>query len=319
MAAVRRGWQCVESEETTERQRGPIWIGGPMPSRSRTILITGATGKQGGAVLKHLRERGFSIRALTRDPSKPEARALVGSGSEVVHGDMEDFDSLRNAFNDVYGVFAMATPYEKGVESEIRQGNAMIDAARRAGVSHFVYSSVASADRGTRIPHFDSKSEIEKHLRASGLQYTILRPVFFMDNWERLRPQIEQGVFAQPLRPDTRLQMIAVTDIAAFVALAFEHPGKWRSREVDIAGEELSMKETAEVFGRVLDRPVRYEQVPWDEFERTSGQEMTVMYRWFDEKGYEADIPALRSEHHGLTKLERWLRVHGWDKVPVGS
>jgi uncharacterized protein YbjT (DUF2867 family) len=286
-----------------------------MPNRDQIILVVGATGKQGGAVLRHLRDRGFPVRALTRNPSKPEARELAGSGTEVVHGDMEDFDSLRRALDGVYGVFAMATPYEKGSESEIREGKALVDAAQRAAVSHFVYSSVGSAHRGTGIPHFDSKYEIEKHLRATGLQYTILRPVFFMENWEGMRQQIEQGILAQPLRPDACLQMIAVSDIGVFATMAFEHPGKWRSRELDIAGDEPSMTETAEVFGRVLGREVRYQQVPWDEFEKRSGREAMIMYRWFDEKGYEADIPSLRSEHPGLMKLERWLRVNAWDRV----
>lgn len=286
-----------------------------MPDRSRTILVTGATGKQGGAVLRHLRDRGFSVRALTRDPSKPAARDLAGPRTEVVRGDMEDFDSLRRALEDVHGVFAMATPYEKGPESEVHEGKALVDAAQRAGANHFVYSSVGSADRGTGIPHFDSKYEIEKHLRASGLHYTILRPVFFMENWEGMRQQIEEGILAQPLRAETRLQMIAVSDIGAFATIAFEHSGKWRSREVDIAGDELSMNDTAEVFSRVLGRQVRYQQVPWDEFEKQSGKEMAVMYRWFDEKGYEADIPGLRSEHARLVTLERWLRAHPWDRV----
>jgi uncharacterized protein YbjT (DUF2867 family) len=288
-----------------------------MPNRSRTILVVGATGKQGGAVLRHLRDRAFPVRALTRDPSKPAARELAGSGIEVVHGDMEDFDSIRRALEGVHGVFAMATPYEKGIETEVREGKALVDAAQRAAVSHFVYSSVASADRGTGIPHFDSKYEIEKHLRSTGLQYTIVRPVFFMENWEAMRPQIEQGVLAQPLRRDTRLQMIAVSDIGAFTTMAFEHPGKWRSREVDIAGDELSMEETAEVLGRVLGREVRYQQTPWDQFEKQSGPEATIMYRWFDDKGYEADIASLRTEHPGLMRLERWLRVHAWDRALV--
>jgi uncharacterized protein YbjT (DUF2867 family) len=288
-----------------------------MPNRSRTILVIGATGKQGGAVHHHLKERGFTVRALTRDPSKPEARKLTGSGTEVVRGDMEDFDSLRRAVDGVHGVFAMATPYEKGPEAEVREGKALIDAAKRAGVNHFVYSSVGSADRGTGLPHFDSKYQIEEHLRVSGLPFTILRPVYFMENWEAMRQQIEQGVLAQPLRPETRLQMIAVSDIGAFATLAFEHSGTWQGRAVDIAGDELSMKEIAEVFSRVTGRDVRYKELPWDQFEKQAGHEVTMMYRWFDEKGYEADIPSLRSEHPMLLTLEHWARNHAWDRVQV--
>jgi uncharacterized protein YbjT (DUF2867 family) len=286
-----------------------------MPNKSKTILVTGATGHQGGAVVRHLRDRGFSVRALTRDPSKPAARQLAGHGTEVVRGDMEDFDSLRRALDGVHGVFAVSTPYEGGIEAEIREGKQLVDAAKRASINHFVYTSVGSADRSTGVPHFDSKYEIETHLRGTGLTYTILRPVFFMENWEQMRPQIEQGSFELPLGPETRLQMIAVSDIAAFATMAFEHPGKWKNREVDLAGDELSMSKTAETFGRVLGREVRYRQVPWDEFEKQSGREITTMYRWFEDKGYSADIGSLRSEYSRLMALEPWLRSHAWDRA----
>jgi uncharacterized protein YbjT (DUF2867 family) len=288
-----------------------------MPGRSRVILVTGATGKQGGAVHHHLKERGFLVRALTRDPSKPAARKLMGPGTEVVRGDMEDFDSLRRAVDGVHGVFAMATPYEKGTEGEVREGKALIDAAQRAGVNHFVYSSVAGADRATQIPHFDSKYEIEEHLHGSGLKYTILRPVFFMENWEAMRQQIEEGVLAQPLSPETRLQMIAVSDIGVFATMAFEHSGTWEGRAVDLAGDELSMKETADVFSGVLGREVRYRQLPWDQFENQAGHETTVMYRWFEETGYDVDISSVRAEHPRLMTLELWVRKHAWDRVQV--
>src|SRR5260370_5921150 len=137
-------------------------------NKENVILITGATGQQGGAALRHLREKGFPIRALARHPERPQARALVGHGTEVVRGDLTDPASLARAMDGVYGVYSVQTPMEEGVQSEIGQGINLADAAKRSRLSHLVYSSVGSADRRTGIPPFDSKFRIEEHIRGSG-------------------------------------------------------------------------------------------------------------------------------------------------------
>ena len=198
-------------------------------------------------------------------------------------------------------------PFEHGVEAEIRQGIALADAAKRARITHFVYSSVGGADRNTGIPHFDSKYKIEQHIQPLGIPYTILRPVFFMENWLGMKDSIKQGVLAQPLSPDRKLEMIAVDDIGAFAALAFEHTGHWRDRTIELAGDNLSMNEIAQRFGQKLGREVKYQQVPWDQFEQRVGHELTVMYRWFEEHGYDTDIGAVRSEYDRLTSFGKWL------------
>jgi uncharacterized protein YbjT (DUF2867 family) len=165
-----------------------------------------------------------------------------------------------------------------GAETEIRQGVNLVEAARRAVVSHFIYSSVGSADQNTGIPHFDSKFQIEERVRASGVPYTILRPVFFMENWLGLRANIEQGVLAPPLKPEKRLQMIAVDDIAQFVVTEFEHPGKWRGRALDIAGDERSMSDIARTISGAVGREVRYQQVPWEQFDQQTIEDYRLMY-----------------------------------------
>src|SRR5438105_351220 len=179
-------------------------------NEGKLILVTGATGQQGGAALKHLRSKRFAVRVLTRDPNKPAARALVGRGTEVVQGDLNDQDSLRRAMDGVHGVYSVQTSAKEGPDAEVRQGINLADAAKRSRASHLVYSSVAAADQKTGVPHYDSKFRIEEHIRGTGVPYTIFRPVFFMENWLRMRDQIEQGKIALPLSPDTRLQMIAV-------------------------------------------------------------------------------------------------------------
>jgi uncharacterized protein YbjT (DUF2867 family) len=275
----------------------------------KTILVTGATGHQGGAVFRHLRDRGFIVRALTRDPSLPAARALVGHGTEVVRGDFNDPDSLSRALDGVDGAYCV----QPVGEEEVRQGKGFIDAIKRTRVSHVVYSSVAGANQATGVPHFDSKFQVEEHLRGTGLHHTVLRPVFFMENWLPMRERIESGVLSLPLKPETHLQMVAVDDVGAFATLAFERPGHWDGRAVELAGDELSMSDLAQAFGRMTGSDVRYEQTPWDEFEKQAGPEITMMYRWIEDVGFHADTSALRQEYSNLTSFDRWLNSK-WSK-----
>lgn len=281
----------------------------------RLVLVTGATGHQGGAVARHLLRRpGFRVRALTRDPGKEAAKALADSGAEVVRGDMDDRASLDRVLEGAYGVFSVQNFWETGYDREIEQGVRLVDAAGDHGVEHIVYSSVGSAHRNTGLAHFESKWLIEEHLRASGLPRTIFRPVFFMDNWEApmLRDGILSGSLAQPLSPDRPFQQVAVDDVGAFVALAFGARDEWLGRELDLAGDDRNLPEVARAFSRVLGRPVEYVQVPWDAYREAAGEEYYRMFRWFEDVGYDADIPALRRILPDLTDFEGYLEKAEW-------
>jgi uncharacterized protein YbjT (DUF2867 family) len=282
----------------------------------RLVLVAGATGRQGGAVARSLLNRGFRVRALTRDPQKPAAQALAQQGADVVQGDMDDRFAMDRVLEGAYGVFSVQNFGETGPEGEVKQGKILADAAKVAGIQHFVYSSVGSSYRETGILHFESKWRIEKHVREVGLPYTILRPVFFMHNWEMMREQIlARGTLAQPLDPDKTLQQVAAEDLGAFAALAFERPDEWLGREVDLAGDEQTMPEIAGTFSRVTGREIHYSQAPWDQIEEQMGEELTVMWRWFNVVGYEADITALRQEYPELTTFEQYLRHSGWENA----
>jgi uncharacterized protein YbjT (DUF2867 family) len=279
------------------------------------VLVTGATGHQGGAVARHLLGRGgFEVRALTRDPAKAEARALADAGAEVVGGDLDDRGSLDRALEGVSAVFSVQNFWETGYEKEIEQGMRLADAAKAAGVGHFVYSSVGSAHRDTGLEHFDSKCRIEDHVRGTGLRYTILRPAFFMDNWESpmLRQTVESGSVMQPLSPDRPLQQIAADDIGFFAAEALAEPEGWAGRELDLAGDETTMPQVAAAFSRVLGRPVEYVQVPWDQYREAAGDEYYKMFRWFEDVGYEADVSALRRIHPALKDFDAYLKEGPW-------
>lgn len=280
----------------------------------RPIFVTGATGTQGGAVARELLDRGHRVRALTRDPAQEAARDLTELGAEVVEGDFDHPGSLRDGLDGVRGVFSVQNFWEVGYDREVRQGKTVANAAADVGVDHLVYSSVGGAHLDTGISHFDSKYEVEEHIRGLDLPATILRPAFFMENWEMpdLRNAVLDGAIHQPLSPDTELQQIAARDIGVFAAMAFESPNRWQGRAIDISGDELTMPRTADVFSRVTGRDVEYVRVDWDDFEEMAGEEYAVMYRWFEEHGYVADLDELRDEHPGLKDLETYLREHGW-------
>jgi uncharacterized protein YbjT (DUF2867 family) len=286
-----------------------------MHNSERIILVTGATGQQGGATARHLLARSdFRVRALTRNPEKPQARTLAELGAEVVKGDFNDQSSMEQALKDVYGVFSVQNFLEAGYEGEIQQGVFLADMAKAAGVEHFIYTSAGSANRNTGVAVLESKVRIEEHIREIGIPYTILRPVFFMNNWEwpSVRPSILEGTLAQPLDPDKPFQQIFSDDIGAFAAIVFSNPKRWLGCELDIAGDERNMLQVAEAFSKRLGRPVNYYQVPWNQWQEIVGDVFYTMYRWFNEEGYQADILTVRSEYPNLMDFEGYLQIHDW-------
>ncbi|MFD8064364.1 NmrA/HSCARG family protein [Streptomyces sp. SID2119] len=270
-----------------------------MLTDQKIILVLGGTGNQGGATARELLSRGWSVRALVRDPDKPEAQALKELGAVLVRGDLEDVASLRAAAEGVYGIFSVqALAYEpETLAAEVRHGKAIADVAKEAGVTHFVYSSVGGAERETGIDHFESKAEIERHIKALGLPATILRPVFFMNNLLHFADVEGERVMSLPVKPDKPMQFIASDDIGVFAADAFDRPAEFIGREIELAGDEITFPQVAEVYERITGTPSRLEATPIEE----------RMFEWFAEEGYQADIPALRELHPGLLTFEQFL------------
>jgi len=265
-----------------------------MPT-SRKILITGATGQQGGAVAAALAGGGFELLGMTRKPDSPAAQALKQKGVTLVQGDLDDAASLTKALAGAWGVFAVQNTWEAGVEKEEEQGKRIAKLAREAGVQHFVYSSVGSAHRATGIPHFENKWRVEETVRSLGFpSHVILRPVFFMENI--LGPWFLNGdKIYGALKPTTVLQMIAVRDIGVYGARAFTDAARLNRREIDLAGDALTFPEAARQLGAGLGRPIEYVQIPMAEVRKNS-EDFALMLEWFERTGYNADIPGLEKE-----------------------
>lgn len=280
-------------------------------TKSRTILVSGATGQQGGAVARELLAGGHAVRVMTRKPESDAARRLAGLGAEVVRGDLNDESSLSKPLAGAWGAFAVQTNAETGVETEELQGNRFASAARVAGVQHFVYTSVGSADRKTGIPHFENKWRIEETVRALDFPtHVILRPVFFMENWllPWFRPAIDAGQLTIGIQPQTVLQMISVDDIGRYGRWAFEHPHKLNRREIDIAGDARTMPDAAHIIGEAAGKPVEFVPLPIEQV-RKFNEGFASMLEWFDRVGYDADIEAT-SRESGIapTSFPNWAR-----------
>lgn len=286
---------------------------------NKVILAIGVTGQQGGAAARHLLNAGWKVRALARDPKKDSAQVLEQQGAEVVQGDLNDRATLDAALGGVYGVFGFTNFWlpDVGYEGEIRQGKLLADAAKEAGVQHFVYSSVGAAHRGLGQKHFESKWIVERYLEEIGLPHTILRPVAFMENLEWKRAQISNGVLESwGIREDKSSQLIAVDDLGAIAEIVFSDPGQYLGTTLEIAGDELTEAEQADIFTKVVGRPVKLEPAQMtDGYE--PDEEQIAAVRFFNGEAYAADIVAIRKIHPGLRTLEQYLRETGWEDLPV--
>src|SRR5215472_10004642 len=270
-----------------------------MVNTDKRVLVTGATGRQGGSVIRHMLATGWKLRALTRDSTSAAAQGLARKGIEVVKGDLEDPASLDRATDGAYGVYSVQDFWAVGAKREVQQGKNLADAAKKASVEHFVYSSVGGAERNSGIDHWESKWEVEKHIRKLSLPATILRPAAFMENYyiDQVEIGILKGKLMDPIRADKKYQTIASEDIGAFAALAFERPKEFIGLELEIAGSELTNPEAAQVFSRVLGKPVKFRKLPLLVVRFFMDKEFYKMSCWLNNGSFRANVAELRRKY----------------------
>lgn len=305
-----------------------------MNSNNRTILVVGATGRQGGAVARQLLLEGWKVRALTRRPDSAAATEIESLGASLFRGDLSDASSLTTAMDGAYGVFGMTEYWEHGYRKEIEHGLNMIKAAQAAGIEHIVFSSVGGIDRteGLGIRHFDSKRVIEQYLRNTGVRYSILRPVTFFENFvsDRYRKAVCNGSFKFAIKSHKPFQMLAMHDLAIFAAQAFAGSPYFENQAVELASQRLTMEEFSAALGKAVGKPVRYRLLSrpllrllsgYVEVTRQGGYYKTGwallrMFNWMNETdtgGWNADLPALRHQHSELMSAETWASSIDWN------
>ncbi|MCL5020253.1 MAG: NmrA/HSCARG family protein [Bacteroidetes bacterium] len=279
------------------------------------VLVAGATGKQGGAVARALLREGYKVKALTRNPASAAAGELRKLGAEIAVGDLTHEDSLAEALKGVRVVFAMTTPFQSDHDTEVAQGKNIVDAAKSAGVSHLVFSSVASADKNTGVPHFETKFKVEQHIVRSGVPYTIIGPTAFMENFIQpfALPNLRQGKISRGLPASRAVQLVAVEDIGSFAAFVIQHRDEFLDERIDIAGDERTGEETAVILAKISGRPIRYEGFPPANLKAQS-PDLAIMMEWQAKNDYTADIGGLRHDFPevGWHRLEEWARGIDW-------
>src|ERR1700747_1390763 len=246
-------------------------------SQKLAVVVTGGTGKQGGAVVKSLLERGHEVRAVTRSTESAKARELANQGVTLVRASLEDTAALTKALEGATSLFAMTTPFEGGTHAETRQGMSAADAARAAGV-HLVFSSVGSANRQTGVPHFDSKYVVEEHIAKIGVRATVLAPGYFMENLFFGKRPLAKGISASALPPTRKLAQVAVADIGAVAVRVLEDPGRFAGKRFDLGADELPGNDVVDVLSRVTRLPFVYYQVPMNAVRERMGEDGVKMF-----------------------------------------
>ncbi|GLI02840.1 NmrA/HSCARG family protein [Phytohabitans aurantiacus] len=284
---------------------------------TKTVLVTGATGNQGGATARHLLAQGWRVRALVRDDTAPAATALAATGAELVHGDLDDAASIRAAARGVYGIYSV----QSANDNEIAQGKNVADAAKAANVRHLVYSSVGGVESQNRF-YVDhgwgaiDKWQIEQHIRELGVPATILRPAGFMEDFTSPARFFQDGSLNVAWRDDLVMQLIAIDDIGAFAALAFSEPGTYLGKSMEITGDRLTAPQIAAALSTAAGRQIPHTQIPlqalWEH-----NPEVAKVFTWANETYYDTDLTPLRNAHATLMEFSTWLDRSGKTRLPA--
>jgi uncharacterized protein YbjT (DUF2867 family) len=276
------------------------------------VLVTGGTGKQGGATVRQLLAGARTrIRVITRTPRSPKAQSLAARGVQVVGGSFDDPDALKAALDGVSAAFSVQSFTEKGgIATEERQGKAFANAVKSAGGAHLVYSSVDGAERRSGVPHFESKWRIERHIADLGLPTTILRPVAFMDNFAvaGFPRAMFLGMLKATLGTEKRLQLVSVDDVGWFAARALETPKRYEDRRIAIAGDNLNVAEILAAYHKVAGTTPGVVPIPRFLPQLMLPRDIFLMLKWFADHGYQADIESIRKECPAVASFETWLR-----------
>jgi len=277
----------------------------------KTIVVLGATGRQGGQVVRHLVKEGWQVRALTRNPDGKKAAALKPLGVEVVRADMNDKSSLESAFRNAYGVYNMQAPVSGQIEVEIRHGRNVAEAAKKAGIQHIVYGSAGLGNIKTGIEQWDAKIEVTKAMNDLELPLTILRPVAFMELMvdPSYYPNASTWfIWPKLTGPDYKIAWISVQDVGVIAATAFANPEKYIGKELALVADVKSLAECREIYRQVTGKyPSRF-PMPMFLFEKFVGKDIPNMWRWLRKNPLTFDSSQTDEIHPEAMTVQQWLQ-----------
>ncbi len=278
--------------------------------QEKLFLVTGATGKQGGATALNLVKAGAKVRALTRNPDSNNAKSLEKLGIEVVKGDLNKIESLEYAMQGVYGVFSVTNFWESGTgKKEVIQNKNLADIAKKYGVQQFVFASISRCDDNPNLAHFDTKYECEKYIQSLGIPYTFLRAVYFMEN---LRPsdfsaKFHWTILSKVLKENTTLQMISTDDIGWFAGDAFINPNRYLNETIDIAGDEVTYSRLLEAYKKAFNSEPKKSRL-MTFLLMNFMPEIRKMFDWYRESRFKVNIPELRTIHSGMMTIDEYFQ-----------
>ncbi|MEJ2007823.1 MAG: NmrA/HSCARG family protein [Acidobacteriota bacterium] len=289
---------------------------------AKTILVTGATGAQGGGVVRHLLKGGkFKPRCLTRKPDSEKARVLEQAGAEIVRGDLDDPDSLRAAMKGCYGVFGVTNFWEH-FEKESFHGRNLIEAVRDSAIEHFVFSTLPYAHKLSNwkleVPHFDMKAKLEEYARSLKLPATFAHVAFYYENFLSFFPPKPQEdgsyLFGFP-QGDTPLAGVSVEDVGGVVATIFDRPVDFRDKTVGVVGDDLTCRQYAEVMSRVLGKKIVYRYIPREVFAKLgfpSAEDLANMFEYnrLFIPNRQADLEQSLALYPGMQRFEPWVSAN---------
>lgn len=279
-------------------------------ANSKSVFVSGATGNQGGSVARNLAAQGYHVRALVRDPASMSAQKLKHPNIEIVKGDLNDINSYKDLVKGMDVVYSVQT-FIHGVKKEIDQGLQLTNVAREHGISHLIYSSVVGADLATGVPHWESKGVIEKHIKQSGIPYTIIRPSSFYENFlfPQVKSRIVKGKFVVPLNKNSVQQMMSAEDVGFVVPTIMRDLHSFESKIITLGVEQMDQEEVARTFSRVLGKEVRYQRLPSLITRMAMGGNLYKMFKWVDKNNaiFIEDLAAVQENYPGLENLDHWI------------
>jgi uncharacterized protein YbjT (DUF2867 family) len=256
--------------------------------KGKTFVVTGATGRQGSAVVRHLIQGGAQVKGLTRNPQSKKAKRIAAFGTKLVTGDMNDLSRLKTVFQGASGVYSVQNPYTSSFAAEVQQGKNVADAARATGIAHIVQGSAGFGEK-TGIPSWDSKLEIQEYMQSLGLPLTVLRPTAFMELISDPGFYPMASTFHHMPRlmgADKKVTWLAIDDLGAIAAKVFNDPQKYIGQDIKLASDLQTINEVRALYQEALGRKAPHFPMPEFMFRLFTGDDLIIMWKYLRTANY---------------------------------